>query len=651
MLVVTVRGMAASTRTRRHYRKRWISIAIMLLGAPVIGGAAPAMTDSELRKLDSALNSSQFADPAKAAALAERLVIEAKRANAPRYVAAALLTQGNLARLRQDLVGAERLYREAERWAARARDPGGVADARYNIGTLLYYKGDYVGTHASYVQGIRVREAAGLRDSDLATMYGNLASLLIELGNPREASRALERSITVAPDQLSPTDRGLYWGRRGKLAAARDDQSAALAYFTRARAEMVGQDDYNVACIDKSLAETLEALGRLSEARTAARRSIAALAGGGPPACSAKLVLATVSERLGDQDAARLWGERALADARAGTRNTLAQAHALLSHQEEGRGRLQEALTHERAAAAALTEQLGESERRAIAGAQIRFGTQERERDIVLLKAARDRATREQRALRWRLVTASVAIAALAALAALLFRSQRRLRAMNVALARSRDELARALSANALLLRELNHRVRNNLQLIASMLNIQARALRAGERDSAGASALVAVRNRVDAMALVHGRLLERDLPTVAMRSYLVELVARLADVWGEGAATEVEVDAVELDADVAIPIGLIVSELVCNAFEHGTRPGRQLAVAVRLEAAGPDFRLSVRDDGPGGRIGEGVSMGLSIVRDLARQLGGELAPTAGLEGTGVGWTVHVRAASLATAA
>ena len=187
------------------------------------------------------------------------------------------------------------------------------------------------------------------------------------------------------------------------------------------------------------------------------------------------------------------------------------------------------------------------------------------------------------------------------------------------------------------LVREAHRRVKNNLQVIASLLDIQRRRLRAAAADAA-ADALLDARNRVQAIAAIHDAFMRlQSFDRIESGPYLRALLTDLVQVYGTLYAkvdidTRVEVKPKNLRvrAADAVPLGLIVNELVSNALKHafpGDRGGR---VDVRLTRRGDVLLLEVFDDGVGlppdfaARVEH--TLGFTIVTTQIEQLGGELA-------------------------
>jgi two-component sensor histidine kinase len=208
-------------------------------------------------------------------------------------------------------------------------------------------------------------------------------------------------------------------------------------------------------------------------------------------------------------------------------------------------------------------------------------------------------------------------------------------------------ELVTALRDREVLLHEVHHRVRNNLQLICSLLNMQVRSV----ADGAGRDALVGCQTRVQAMALVHEQLFQpTDLARVPFSEYARRLAANVFAATGvstQDVSLELLVEDVALDVDKAIPTGMILNELITNALKHAFPRGRGGTIRVELrQVAAGGFRLAVSDDGVGlpasFDIEQVRSVGLQLLLMLARQLEAALeVHTAG--GTSFRLTVPAR--------
>ena len=202
-------------------------------------------------------------------------------------------------------------------------------------------------------------------------------------------------------------------------------------------------------------------------------------------------------------------------------------------------------------------------------------------------------------------------------------------------LRRGRDEAQRALAeANArleaiverqaVLLREVNHRVANSLQLVSSLVHMQAAALKPGEAKDA----LRDTQARISAIMQVHRRLYTSDdVERVDMREYLNSLVQELEHslpATGASRAIRLTADTVELATDKAVSLGVIVAELVTNAYKYAYASDRSGEIRVALEDQGPRVRLTVEDDGAGMAPGvspKGTGLGQKVIAAMASSL------------------------------
>ncbi|MBY0456586.1 MAG: PAS domain S-box protein, partial [Gemmataceae bacterium] len=193
---------------------------------------------------------------------------------------------------------------------------------------------------------------------------------------------------------------------------------------------------------------------------------------------------------------------------------------------------------------------------------------------------------------------------------------------------RAEEQVRASLGEKEVMLKEIHHRVKNNLQIVSALLELQAR--HAG--DPAVLGLFAESRARVRSMALIHERLYRSsDLARVDFAEYVRQLARDLYRAY----RVELDVDVPPLPVDVAIPCGLLLNELMSNCLKHAFRgrPTGVLRVAFH-QAAGGVHELRVADDGlglpPGFDLTRAESFGLQLVVTLAEQLGGEVEVTGG---------------------
>jgi two-component sensor histidine kinase/DNA-binding NarL/FixJ family response regulator len=193
------------------------------------------------------------------------------------------------------------------------------------------------------------------------------------------------------------------------------------------------------------------------------------------------------------------------------------------------------------------------------------------------------------------------------------------------------ERLKASLEEKEVLLREVHHRVKNNLQIVSSLLDLQYFNI----NDKQAVQALRATQDRIKSMALVHEKLyLTTDVANIDFTIYLESLTEHLCNSYlidPEQVSLVIDVENVKLSIDKAIPCGLIINELVSNSLKYAFPQGRQGIVAIRLhEDEKGNLILSVTDDGVGLPAGMDFSstgsMGLQLVNLLTRQLRGEIS-------------------------
>lgn len=212
---------------------------------------------------------------------------------------------------------------------------------------------------------------------------------------------------------------------------------------------------------------------------------------------------------------------------------------------------------------------------------------------------------------------------------------------------RQQNRLAAAIDQQELLMQEIHHRVKNNLQVVASLLNLQASRIRQPEARAEFQSA----RDRVRTLATLHRHLYAHgELHTINMREFLIELCSQLFQAMGEKAGErlrlEIEAPELKMSSDQAVPLALIVTEAVSNAVKYAFPDGRRGSISVFLKADRDHAELEIFDDGvgiPAGRVetaaGTRDGIGIQLIRGFARQLGATLQVE---EGHGTRYKVHL---------
>jgi two-component sensor histidine kinase len=189
------------------------------------------------------------------------------------------------------------------------------------------------------------------------------------------------------------------------------------------------------------------------------------------------------------------------------------------------------------------------------------------------------------------------------------------------------------------LLKEIHHRVKNNMQVISSLLSIQSGQL----KDAAQRDVFLECRERIRAMSLIHDRLYSSGrYQGIDFGDYLREMIALITSSNRPGDAhvqIDLQVEPIEVAVEKAVPLSLIASELVLNSLKHAFRGRHEGTLTVRLAREKDTCRLFVGDDGPGMQPPDPnhAGVGLQLIEGLVGQIKGRREVSSG---PGVGTTI-----------
>lgn len=211
-------------------------------------------------------------------------------------------------------------------------------------------------------------------------------------------------------------------------------------------------------------------------------------------------------------------------------------------------------------------------------------------------------------------------------------RAQAQLAQTNGLIQANNQRITEQAARLTMLLQELHHRVKNNLAIVSSLLRLQANRL----SEPGAVQAVRESQQRVEAMALIHQRLYQTDaVTTVNMQTYVADLTDRLRTAYGysEDFSLELDVRLLFLAVDVAVPLGLLLNELLTNAFKHAypqvDRPWLRIYLAQITDGDFTGALLEVQDNGPGISAAQWAAVsstfGKRLITSLSEQIGGEM--------------------------
>jgi PAS domain S-box-containing protein len=196
---------------------------------------------------------------------------------------------------------------------------------------------------------------------------------------------------------------------------------------------------------------------------------------------------------------------------------------------------------------------------------------------------------------------------------------------------KTEEQLKRTLHEKEILLREIHHRVKNNMQIMSSLLRLQSQSI----RDKEASEKLAVSQNRIKSMALIHDSLYRsKDLSKVDFLDYIQKLTLHLRSMFGQDAERHtfsLDLDHVYLEINTAIPCGLIINELVSNSLKHAFPGDTRGEVSIRMRKDRTGLHtLFIRDSGIGFPqdldFQATDTLGMNIVTDLVKQLDGRIS-------------------------
>ena len=222
-----------------------------------------------------------------------------------------------------------------------------------------------------------------------------------------------------------------------------------------------------------------------------------------------------------------------------------------------------------------------------------------------------------------------ISIAALLAIIIFgMYFSLKNIRKKRKALAILNAELDAKNKQNELLLKEIHHRVKNNLEMVKSLIALQSAKL----EDGASKEAMLASQNRVQSMGIIHQKLYQgENLGSIEMKDYFINLSEGVLDTFNAEEKVKIEcaMDQLNLDVDTAVPIGLIVNELLTNALKYAFPEGVKGQINICLSKNNEELLLKVSDNGidkTEGATAQGTGFGTQLIQLLTQQLNGTIS-------------------------
>lgn len=473
---------------------------------------------------------------------------------------------------------------------------GGEAIVMNNIGMIIHQQKDYSQARAYYLKSYAIGAQIQSKDH-MASTLNNIGSSYQDEGLLDSALHYLALSLEIKQSvedygRMAGTfnNYGIIYAKKGNTQKAIDNHLKAISYA------QTGQDKVTEADARIRLGQVYLTTGQREAAISALKKGLA-------------LAQQTESLQL-QQEAHHILFE---------VFKKYDPSEALM-HLEQSALMKDSLLNEDKVRALTIKEKEYEFEQEKLA----------KEKEIVLLNAMGEvQQLRLERSHR-NITMLTAGLLFLSLFTALMYYNRQRIKSLNNDLISQTNLLEKALKEKEVLLREIHHRVKNNLQVISSLLKLQSRHV----NDETTQKVLAEGQNRVRSMALIHQNLYQDDnLSAIHMPAYLNQLCHELINNYNTSDSTvqvDIDVEDIHLDVDTVVPIGLIVNELITNTLKYAFIGVGHPAISITLREKPEGLDLSVKDNGTGMDSDKQISdgLGMRLIHSFAQRLNADVTFT-----------------------
>lgn len=498
------------------------------------------------------------------------------------------------------------------------RDTAMMSVLNINLGTLYQQKGVYEKGLKCLLEAARHLEKSDPSDN-LAMCYNTIGSLYHDVDETESALNFHYRALDVWTLRGNKRSMAFSYNNIGSVYLTRNHLDSALMNFRKSLKIKREINDASGEGISlNNIGEVLIKKGHLREAEKMLKQALAIRIQTKQKKgqVSSRTNLAEIYIRQGNYAAAE--HELVLSEEMATSLALLVSLKDIYELQvqlNQKRGYLVKALDYSRKLLVVKDSLLNQDKAKSVAEMQTRYESLKKEDRIALLEKEGLLQIVELERRQTLILSMALAMILILIIVVLIYYNLRTVRKNKVHI--------------ELLLKELHHRVKNNLQILSSLLSLQSQQL----TDDHAIKAVKSSESRINAMALIHRKLYTVDQNrTIDIKEYITELIQYLVYSYGyheKNFKLDLEITEINIDVDKAIPLGLILNELISNAFKHAyqNQPNPSLIINLAYPDA-HELDICIRDNGAGMQAVDGKqrkTFGMKIVSTLIKELKGNL--------------------------
>ncbi len=318
----------------------------------------------------------------------------------------------------------------------------------------------------------------------------------------------------------------------------------------------------------------------------------------------------------------------------AGLKEQIRDFSAQLSSFYENRAQYAQALTYQKSFQVYQDSLVNKENVQKIEQLKAGYEIDKRESEIGLLNSINTKQ-------KYWVIALGLGISLLLLFAYLLYKGNKKVKTTNSALSKQKDIITKREQEKAMLLRELNHRIKNNLQMISSLLNLQSHEL----TGHPAKEAIIAGKHRVEALSLVHRKLYQEDLDMrIMLKDYIEELVLGLFHGYDASFKPNFEIDDISVSLDMAVPLALVINEIIINALKYAYQNIDSPRLKLIMAEDKNDLDIQIIDNGIGfntSKAEENNAFGIKLIYALIEQLEGVIKKLDSK--TGTHWKMKIK--------